>query len=389
MSPLHQKLLDSGAVMGEVAGFERPNWYAFAGESKYRHTYGKPNWFEACQRECELVQNSVGLFDQSSYPIFKVVGPEAMGFLNYLSANQVDVRPGEIVYTQWLNESGGIESDVTITRLSSEEFMVVGACASSRRDYCWMRQHSQTFDCLIKPDKELCILGVMGPNSRDLLASLMESSDSIHRIDYYSSALVEFAGIGVRANRLSYVGELGYELYVDRQDVGGLVDLISQCETDIEVGLAGFHAMNACRMEKGYRHWGHDIHDHIDPYSAGLSFVVNMDSGDFLGREALQKTNNVKNRRLVNLAIEEDGAPFMIHDEPVYRNGQPVGLTTSAAWGHRVKKSLAMADLSDEQGIDAEWIRNGEFEVEVATTRYPVSVRLNAFYDPKQTRLKA
>ena len=389
LSPLHQKLIDSGAVMGEVAGFERPNWYAFAGESKYRHTYGKPNWFEACQRECELVQNSVGLFDQSSYPIFKVVGPEAMDFLNYLSANQVDVKPGEIVYTQWLNESGGIESDVTITRLSSEEFMVVGACASSRRDYYWMRQHSQTFDCLIKPDEELCILGVMGPKSRELLAGLMKSPGSIHRLDYYSSALIELSGIGVRANRLSYVGELGYELYVDRQEVGPLVDLISQCETDIEVGLAGFHAMNACRMEKGYRHWGHDIHDHIDPYSAGLSFVVNMDSGDFLGRDALQKMNNVKTRRLVNLAIEEDDAPFMIHDEPVYRNGQRVGLTTSAAWGHRVKKSLAMADLSDEQGIDAEWIRNGEFEVEVATTRYPVSVRFNAFYDPKQTRLKA
>ena len=389
LSPLHHKLVDCGAVMGEVAGFERPNWYAFAGESNYRHTYGKPNWFEACQRECEFVQNSVALFDQSSYPVFKVVGPQAMDFLNYLSANQVDVGVGEIVYTQWLNESGGIESDVTITRLSSEEFMVVGACASSGKDFYWMKHHSKHFDCQLNRDDDLGILGVMGPSSRDLLASLMKSSDSMHCLGYYSSALIEVSGIGVRANRLSYVGELGYELYVDRQEMSGLFDLISQSGTEIEVGLAGFHAMNACRMEKGYRHWGHDIHDHIDPYSAGLSFVVNMDSGDFLGREALQKMPSSKPRRLVNLAIEGDGAPFMIHDEPVYRNGQLVGLTTSAAWGHRVKKSLAMADLSDEQGIDAEWIRNGEFEVEVATTRYPVSVRLNAFYDPKQTRLKA
>ena len=278
---------------------------------------------------------------------------------------------------------------MTITRLSSEEFMVVGACASSGKDFYWMKHHSKHFDCQLNRDDDLGILGVMGPSSRDLLASLMKSSDSMHCLGYYSSALIEVSGIGVRANRLSYVGELGYELYVDRQEMSGLFDLISQSGTEIEVGLAGFHAMNACRMEKGYRHWGHDIHDHIDPYSAGLSFVVNMDSGDFLGREALQKMPSSKPRRLVNLAIEGDGAPFMIHDEPVYRNGQLVGLTTSAAWGHRVKKSLAMADLSDEQGIDAEWIRNGEFEVEVATTRYPVSARLNAFYDPKQTRLKA
>ena len=217
----------------------------------------------------------------------------------------------------------------------------------------------------------------------------MKNPNSISCLDYYSSALVELSGIGVRANRLSYVGELGYELYVDRREVGGLADLIGQCATYIEVGQGGFHAMNACRMEKGYRHWGHGIHDHIDPYSAGLSFVVNMSFGNFLGRDALQKMNNVKTRRLVNIAIEEDDAPFMIHDEPVYRNGQRVGVTTSAAWGHRAKKSLAMADVLDDQDIDAEWIRNGEFEVEVATTRYPVSVRFNAFYDPKQTRLEA
>ena len=387
--PLHERLLSCGAVMGEVAGFERPNWYALGGQSRYEHSYGKPNWFDACQRECDLVRQGVALFDQSSYSVFKVQGGQAQEFLDYLSANRVDVEDGQIIYSQWLNESGGIESDVTITRVSSQEFMVVGGCASSRRDYYWLKRHADNFDCEVSIENDRKILGVMGPRSRDLLASLSGSVRPIEELAYYRSAIVELGGMSVRANRLSYVGELGYELLVAEHDMGPLFDLLKTSDQDFEVGLAGYHAMNSCRMEKGYRHWGHDIHDHVNPYEAGLSFVVRLDKGDFLGREALLKTKNNNQRRLCGISIECENAPFMIHDEPIYRDGERVGLTTSAAWGHRVGKSLAIADVSHESGIDADWIEAGDFEVEIATLRYPVSLQMRAFYDPGQERLKA
>ena len=388
-SPLHERLLSCGAVMGEVAGFERPNWYALGDQSNYQHTYGKPNWFDACQRECDLLRHSVALFDQSSYSIFKVQGRQAQECLDYLSANRVDVEDGHVVYSQWLNESGGIEADVTITRVSSREFMVVGGCASSRRDYYWLTRHARNFDCEVSIENDQKILGVMGPRSRDLLASLSDPSHVIEELSYYRSAILELAGISVRANRLSYVGELGYELLVAENEMGALFDLLRESDEDFEVGLAGYHAMNSCRIEKGYRHWGHDIHDHINPYEAGLSFVVSLEKGDFLGREALLKAKHENERRLCAVSIEGEGAPFMIHDEPIYRNGERVGLTTSAAWGHRVNKSLAIADISHAGGIDNKWIEAGEFEVEVATTRYPVSLQMRPFYDPNQARIKA
>ena len=267
--------------------------------------------------------------------------------------------------------------------------MVVGGCASSRRDYYWLTRHARNFDCEVSIEDDRKILGVMGPRSRDLLASLSDPSHVIEELSYYRSAILELAGLSVRANRLSYVGELGYELLVTENDMGALFDLLRESDEDFEVGLAGYHAMNSCRIEKGYRHWGHDIHDHINPYEAGLSFVVSLEKGDFLGREALLKAKHENERRLCAVSIEGEGAPFMIHDEPIYRNGERVGLTTSAALGHRVNKSLAIADISHAGGIDIKWMEAGEFEVEVATTRYPVSLQMRPFYDPNQARIKA
>mgnify|MGYP001167833699 CR=1 FL=1 len=388
-SPLHDRLIAAGAVMGEVAGIERPNWYAFGGESSYRHTYGKPNWFDACQRECDLVQGSVALFDQSSYPVFEVTGGQALDFLERLSANRVDVGQDQVVYTQWLNEAGGIEADVTITRLSDQKFMIVGACASSRRDYYWMKRHAAQFDCEIEFVTGKKILGVMGPKSRELLCSLSALPEEITELKYYRSKTIDIGGLCVRANRLSYVGELGYELLVEDRDMVALFDLLREPGRSVEVGLAGFHAMNSCRIEKGYRHWGHDIHDHIDPFEAGLSFAVDLDKPDFVGRESLFKSKSANLRRLCGLSIECEDAPFMIHDEPVYRDGVRVGLTTSAAWGHRLGKSLAMADIANETGVDRKWIESGFFEVEVASARYPVRLHLRPMYDPSQERVKA
>jgi 4-methylaminobutanoate oxidase (formaldehyde-forming) len=395
LSPVHEALVQNGAVFGELAGWERANWFALGEETTYKYTYGKPNWFDACQVECDAVMNNAALFDQSSYPIFIVEGPESLGLLQWLSANDLDVDANRIVYTQWLNEDAGIEADVTITRIAKDKFMVVSACASELRDGYWLKKHKSNFICSVKHETELVILGLMGPQSRAILAELLDGSDRhIEELAYYHSAEYLINEIPVRANRLSYVGELGFELYVHREQVLALWLTLMDAGKSYGLKPAGVHAMNACRMEKGYRHWGHDIYDHINPYQAGLGFAVAMGGDDiqedqnFLGRGTLTGTKGVQRRRLVSLAIAVEGAPFMIHDEPIYRNGVQVGLTTSAAWGHRVNKSLAIAELNSNTGVSATWLKEGDFEVEVAMKRYPIDVQFAPFYDPKSARMK-
>ena len=388
LSPLHQTLLDQGAVMGELAGWERPNWYAFGGQSSYQYTYRKPNWFDACQRECMAVMNDVALFDQSSYPIFWVTGADALACLQHICANQMDVEIGQIVYTQWLNDDGGIEADVTVTRTGAREFMVVAACASERRDATWLGRHAQLFDCEVRQDQDIAIIGVMGPKSTTLLARLLGGTASIAQLPYYRSEQYHSTCATIRANRLSYVGERGYELYLPRNQAAEFWQELMAKGADLGATPAGFHAMNACRMEKGYRHWGHDIYDHITPPQAGLNFAVARDKDGFIGKEALEKQQGPLQRRLVHLAITSSDAPFMIHDEPVYRDGKAVGLTTSAAWGHRIGQSLAIAELTHAHGVTREWLTTGAFEVEVALQRYPIRVQIAPFYDPKSERMK-
>ena len=389
LGPLHTTLLAQGAVMGELAGWERPNWYAYGNQTEYDHTYGKPNWFNACQHECDAVQNNVALFDQSSYPIFWVSGPEALACLQHLCANQMDVEIGQIVYSQWLNEDGGIEADVTVTRTARDEFMVVAPCASEKRDALWLKRHAKDFNCAVKQDYDNAIIGVMGPKSTQLLGRLTHNSSSIENLPYYRSAEFTCANMKIRANRLSYVGERGFELLVRRSNATALWQQLIAKGTDLGVTPAGFHAMNACRMEKGYRHWGHDIYDHITPLQAGLSFAVAKDKSNFIGHQALSQQQGAQSRRLVHVAINSTDAPFMIHDEPIYRNGEPVGLTTSAAWGHRIGKSLAIAELTHAAGVTKDWLEAGTFAVEVALQRYPITVQFAPFYDPKSSRMKA
>ena len=388
LSPLHDSVLAQGAVMGELAGWERPNWYAETERAEYQYTYGRPNWFAACQRECDAIADHVALFDQSSYPIFHVAGPQAQACLQHICANNVDVAIGKIVYTQWLNESGGIEADVTITRLATDRFMIVSACVSERRDWFWLSKHAARFDCEVSQDQETAIIGAMGPKSTQLLAAICDDPDQAERIDYYTSAPLTADDIAFRANRLSYVGERGFELYLPAHMATELWQRLLRAGAPLNIRAAGFHAMNACRMEKGYRHWGDDIHDHITPLQAGLGFAAAKDKKGYIGQSIIEAQRGVQTRRLVGLAIESDDAPFMLHDEPILRDGIAVGLTTSAAWGHRVGKSLAMAEVRNAEGVTGAWLKEGNFEVEVALQRYPITVQLGAFYDPKNNRMK-
>ncbi len=395
-TPFHDRLTAAGACMGETAGWERPMWYAPDDVEKvYDYSFGRQNWFEHCDAECLAVRDKVGLFDQSSFPKFLVQGKDTCAVLNRICANDVDVPAGKIVYTQWLNERGGIEADLTVTRLSENEFMVVTAGGAQTRDLAWLKRHMPDGAHCFATDVTagLPMLGLMGPNARALLSSITRSDLSNDTHPFGWSREIEIGYATVRASRVTYVGELGWELYVPGDFSQHVFDIIAEAGADHGLTFAGYHAMNACRMEKAYRHWGHDIADEDTPLQAGLGFAVAYDkAGGFVGRDALlkQKEAGTPDRRLVALCLEEDGetAPMMYHEEPIYRDGELVGSTTSGAWGHRLGKSLALGYLRHEGGVTADYVNSGSYEIEIGWQRHAAKVQLRPFYDPKSERIK-
>jgi len=395
-SPFHDRLLAAGACMGETAGWERPMWYGEPGsEPRYAYSFGRQNWFSRTQRECEAVRDRVALFDQSSFAKFRVQGRDALMVLDRISANRIDVPVGRVVYTQWLNERGGIEADLTVTRLAERDFLVITAAASQTRDLHWLMSHlPEGASCTVTDvTSGLPTLGLMGPKSRELLQTLTPADLSGEAFRFARWQEIDIGYARVRAMRISYVGELGYELHVPAEFAVHLFDTIVEAGASFGLAHAGFHALNACRMEKGYRHFGHDIAEEDTPFEAGLDFVVALDKpGGFIGRDALVAARNhgVPHRRLVQVVLIDDGedAPLMYHEEPLIRDGETVGATTSGAWGHRIGKSLALGYVACRNGVTPEWLAEGTWEVEIALKRYAAKVQLDPPYDPGSGRLK-
>ncbi len=398
-TPLHDRLIAAGACMGETAGWERPNWFATPGSApRYEYSYGRQNWFESCRAECQAVRDRVGLFDQSSFAKFLVQGPDAAALLNRLSTADLDVAPGRIIYTQWLNDRGGIEADLTITRIAEHEFMVVTSAISQTRDFAWLRRH-------IAADGErrcwvtdvtagIAMLGIMGPNSRSLLESVSGADLSNAAHPFGCSREIEIGYARVRASRITYVGELGWELYMSAEHCLDVYERLLAAGEAFGLAHAGYHAMASCRIEKGYRHWSHDIAEEDTPLESGLGFTVAWDkAGGFLGREALlaQRDRGTLPRRLVQVQLLEDApsTPLLYHEEPIVRDGVIVGSIKSGAFGHRLGKSLGMGYVGCPEGVRREWLQSGHWEVEVACVRHRAQVRLEAWYDPKNERIKA
>ena len=395
MSPFHERYAAAGAVFGEVAGWERPNWFATGGEHPaYEYSWGKQNWFEASGRECDAVRNRVGLFDQSSFAKWYVEGPDALAVLNWISGNQIDAPIGRAVYTQWLNDRGGIESDLTVTRLEADRFMVVTAAAAATRDMALLQRACRDRDVTVTDvTDELPMLGLMGPNSRAVLARLTDADLGNEAFPFGTGRRIEVAGVDVFAVRLTYVGELGWELYVDRADALTLHDAIVAAGADQGLIHAGYHALNTLRLESGYRHWGHDITDEDTPLEAGLGFAVAWDKeGGFRGREALLvQRDRPRSKRLIQFRLD-DPDRLLHHDEPIFRDGVLVGRTSSGMWSYTEGACLAMGylvrDDGSGEGVTQEWLDEGRFEIEVATVRVPASTSIRSFYDPRNTRVR-
>ncbi len=391
-SALHGRLAAAGAVFGETAGWERPNWYTEPGQAGvYEYSYGAQNWRPNLESECEATRSSVGLFDQSSFAKFSVRGPDAVTVLGRLSCANVDVEPGRGVYTQWLNERGGIEADLTVNRLAADQFVVVTSAASQTRDWAWLARHCRGFDLELDDiTDDWAVLGVMGPRSRALLSQITDADLSADSFAFGDLRPVDMAGVTVWALRMSYVGELGWELYVARQDAAAVYDAITTVGPDHGLRHAGFHAMDSLRLEGGYRHWGHDICDHDTPLDAGLAFTVAWDKpGGFLGREALlADRSRPRTRRLVQVRIE-DPELLTYHDDPILRNGVIVGRTTSGAWSPSEGRCLAMAYAEHPDGVTAQWLDHGQWEIEVGMRRRAATVQFRPFVDPGRTRIRS
>ncbi|MEI8240473.1 MAG: FAD-dependent oxidoreductase, partial [Actinomycetota bacterium] len=392
-SALHDRLASKGACFGEVAGWERTNWFAPAGvEPKYEYTYGKQNWFPYAAAECDAVRNRVAMFDQSSFGKYLLEGPDAESVLNRICSNDVAVPVGKIVYTQWLNERGGIEADVTVTREALDRYLVVTAAATQVRDLAWLKDHIPSDARVVAVDvtSAQATLSIMGPNSRALLSSLTHADLSNEAFAFGTSQIIDLGYARVRASRVTYVGELGWEIYIPTEFATGVFDVLVEAGASHGLAHAGYHALNSLRTEKGYRHWGHDISPDDNPLEAGLGFVVAWDKqGGFIGRDALlQVREHGVRRRLVQFALHDDDR-LLYHNEPIWRNGELVGHITSGMYGHSVGRSLGMGYVEHREGIaDAAYIGEGSYEIEVAGDRIGADAQLAPFYDPRSLRVK-
>lgn len=391
----HDRLKEAGACHGELAGWERPNWFAPPGvKPEYEYSYGKQNWFQYTANECCATRDAVALYDQSSMTKFIVEGRDALRVLETISANRIDVPEGKIVYTQWLNERGGIEADLTVTRLSECQFMVVSAATTHFRDLSYLRRHIEAADHCFVVDQTAAIpmLGAMGPNSRALMQYVSPHTDfSNEAFPFGTSRMIEIGYAQVRASRITYVGELGWELYIPGEFALHVYEKLIKAGGEFGLTLAGMHALNACRMEKGYRHWGDDISVEDTPIEAGLGFAVAWDkSAPFIGRTELlkRKSQGPPRKRLLQFRVL-DGDRLLYREEPVWVNGRLLGAITSGMYGHRVGASLGMGYITAEDPINAAWVAAQSFEIEIGWERHEAQAQIEPFYDPRLQRVKA
>jgi len=391
-SPVHDRLVGLGACHGEGGGWERPNWYAPEGvEPVYEYTYGRQNWFEHSAAEHRACREGAAYFDQTSLAKLLVQGPDACGVLNRISSADVDVEPGTSVYTTWLNDRGGIEADLTVNRLDEERFLVVTAFSTQVKDANWIARHTPDGARMTVTDvtSGYAVLGVFGPKARDIVAPLTDADLSNEAFPFGTLQEVDLAYARAIAIRRTYMGELGWELYVPTEFALGAFDALWESGAPAGLTPAGYHAMNSLRMEKAYRHWGDDIADEDTPLEAGLSWGVAFDKpGGFIGHDALvaQREAGVV-RRLVQFRLD-DPEPLLYHDEPVFRDGTLVGRITSGMYGHTVGGALGMAYVGCEPDTPRAQVLEGSFDVDVNGVRIPATASYRPFYDPDSLQLR-
>ena len=389
-TPVHEQLKQQGAVFGETAGWERANWFANEGQkAEYEYSWKKQNWFENARAEHMAVRKNVGMYDMSSFGKIRIEGPDAESYLNKVCGNNMSVPAGKIVYTQMLNDRGGIESDVTVTRLSETAFLMVTPAASVIRDMSWLKRHIDN-EHVVVVDVTAAegVIAVMGPNAVKLLSAVSSHDWSNDNHPFGTAHDIEL-GMGLaRAHRVTYVGELGFEIYSSSDQTPYIFETLLNAGQSLDVKLCGMHMMDSCRIEKAYRHLGHDITDEDHVLEAGLGFAVKTDKSDFIGRDAvLRKRDDGLKSRLVQFKMQ-DSDLMLYHAEPVLRDGKIVSYLTSGNYGHALGAAIGLGYVPCENQ-SAEEVLASQYEIEVAGVRHSCDVSLKPMYDPKSERVKA
>ena len=387
--PFHNYLKENGAVFGELAGWERANWFAKPGQaSEYKYSWKRQNFFENVATEHKAIRGNVGLYDMSSFGKIRVEGADACTFLNYIGGGQYDVPVGKIVYTQFLNNNAGIEADVTVTRMSETAYLIVTPAATRLADQTWMQRNKGDFNVVITDvTSGEGVLAVMGPNSRKLFAMVSPNDFGNTKNPFGTSQEIEI-GMGLaRVHRVTYVGELGWEVYVSSDMAEHVFETLWTAGQEINAKLCGMHTMDTCRIEKGFRHFGHDItcEDHV--LEAGLGFAVKTGKPKFIGRDAvLRKRELGLNARLVQFKLT-DPEPLLYHNETILRDGEIVGYLSSGNYGHHLGGAVGLGYVpcKGESALD---VLASSYEIDVAGIRVNAEASLKAMYDPSGARAK-
>jgi 4-methylaminobutanoate oxidase (formaldehyde-forming) len=393
-SALHERHAEAGAHFGVSAGWEYPEWFAPAGEHpKITLSFDRQPSFEIIGAEHRCVREGVGILDMSLMAKFDVHGPDAAAVLNRLSANDVAREVGRIVYTQWLDKKGGIVADLTITRLAEDRFLVVAGDVIERRVEVMLRRATRDDEHAYATNvtSGSAILSVQGPKSRELLQRLTDSDLSNEAFPYMSARTIHVGYARVLAARVTYVGELGWELHVPTEYAVSLYDAILEAGRDFGVRPIGLAALGSLRLEKGYRDMGVDIDNTDNPFDVGLGFAVAMDKpGGFVGRDALVAIRDAQPRkkRMVQL-LATDPSNMLYHNEPLYHGDRWIGYVRAAAYGYTLGGAIGLAGIENPSGVTPDWLKSGGFTAQTPAGRIEVALSLAPLYDPKRDRILA
>jgi sarcosine dehydrogenase len=392
-SPLYERLAAAGAVFGSKLGWERPNWFASGGMVQHDvYSMGRQNWFEAVGEEHRAVREAVGLFDQSSFAKYEVSGPDAEAALSWICANDVRHSPGRVIYTQMLNGNGGIACDLSVTRLSRDRFFIVTGTGFRTHDLAWIKEHVASGLKVTVDDvtEDFGTLSLFGPRSRALLASVTDRDLSSSAFPFGTFREIDIAGARARALRITYVGELGWELHVPVGGMTRVYDAIMAKSASYGLKLAGYRAIESLRLEKGYRAWGSDLTLNDTPLEAGLGFAVKLKADvPFLGRAALLRQSERPLKRRLMCFTVSDPEITLTGRETILRNGLPVGYLTSGGWGYTVATNIGYGYVRSEEGVSIEFLRSGRFELEIGSVCVPAELHKGPLYDPHMIRVKA
>ncbi|MDA7573037.1 FAD-dependent oxidoreductase [Candidatus Pelagibacter sp.] len=384
--PHHENLKSFGACFGVSGGYERPMWFALDGEkAEYEYSYNYQNWYPSVEYETNNTSKNIGLFDLTPFSKFEIMSNKAHQELQKICTANIKNEVGKCTYTQMLNSDGGIEADVTVVCLDKNHFRIISSAATRERDKFHLKKYLSNEIELKDVTDDFCVFGLFGPKSRDLIKTISDDNFENHNFKFGTAKFISIVGVKIWAQRLSYVGELGYELYVEFKDTKKIYDLIISKGKDFNLSNCGMHAMDIMRMESGFLHWGHDISPAENQYQAGLSFAISYKKNvDFIGKQSLEKfkKEKVKNRfAIFTLKDSKPGEPLLLHDEPIYLDTKIIGRTTSGNYSFNYNKNISFGYIKSK--YTNEELKGKNLFIEVEKTKYPANIELKPLKDKK------